>query len=451
MNNNKIYRNILVKHNPAMLEAAELNRQKYGQYSQTLTDVSSYVVGPVLFDYVVWILKEAEKNNIKRLYFLARDGFIPCEIAKKICSAWKISIDCRYIYCSRLAWRYPQYHLMQKKSLDYICWKNVGITLKSFTDRLLLSDNKAKEIQQLLGFADCNTEKKLSVSELQYLKKNLSNTPEALNIIFDQSRAAYKDTMEYLRQEGFLDSIPYAIVDTGWTGSMQVTLNQLLHEVHPISVPGFYFGLFSYTATNETYFSYLFSPLGKTVLKALFNNNVIECICSAPTGTTLGYKNEKGTYIPVLSSVRNPNCTVWVLQEHITRLLSYTDIYLQLCKDHKSLREQQIHKKMSEKLLSRFIAHPTYEEATLYGSFCFSDDMTEHNLKQLAELFTNKDAFRNDFFPRLTEKKITQKATERTFSHWIYGSIRRSPIMLKKWHWLNAFVANYCKYLFHIL
>ena len=34
------------------------------------------IIGPVLFSYVNWIIKHAQKNKVTRLYFLARDGEI---------------------------------------------------------------------------------------------------------------------------------------------------------------------------------------------------------------------------------------------------------------------------------------------------------------------------------------------------------------------------------------
>ena len=32
--------------------------------------------GPVLYSYAAWIVDQAVKNDIKRLYFIARDGYL---------------------------------------------------------------------------------------------------------------------------------------------------------------------------------------------------------------------------------------------------------------------------------------------------------------------------------------------------------------------------------------
>ena len=42
-----------------------------------------------------------------------------------------------------------------------------------------------------------------------------------LERIYEKSDAAYETTIGYLRQEGLLDNVRYAIVDSGWVGTIQ--------------------------------------------------------------------------------------------------------------------------------------------------------------------------------------------------------------------------------------
>ena len=41
-----------------------------------------------------------------------------------------------------------------------------------------------------------------------------------LEKIYEKSDAAYETTIGYLRQEGLLDNVRYAIVDSGWVGTI---------------------------------------------------------------------------------------------------------------------------------------------------------------------------------------------------------------------------------------
>lgn len=62
-------------------------------------------VGIALYTYVDWILKQASGRNIKRLYFIARDGFILKRIADVIIKEYELDIKTFYLYGSRNAWR----------------------------------------------------------------------------------------------------------------------------------------------------------------------------------------------------------------------------------------------------------------------------------------------------------------------------------------------------------
>lgn len=54
-----------------------------------------------------------------------------------------------------------------------------------------------------------------------------------LERIYEKSDAAYETTIGYLRQEGLLDNVRYAIVDSGWVGTIQKSMQTLLAQEKP--------------------------------------------------------------------------------------------------------------------------------------------------------------------------------------------------------------------------
>ena len=56
------------------------------------------VFAPVLLCFVRWVLDEAQKCGIKRLYFLARDGYQMYLVAEEFCKHSRNQIECRYLY-----------------------------------------------------------------------------------------------------------------------------------------------------------------------------------------------------------------------------------------------------------------------------------------------------------------------------------------------------------------
>ncbi|MEG0691598.1 MAG: hypothetical protein RR444_00775 [Oscillospiraceae bacterium] len=61
-----------------------------------LNGVTEEITAPILFAYVWWVLKEADQIGLKKLYFLARDGYImhkiACLIALGIHSEYRVFI-----------------------------------------------------------------------------------------------------------------------------------------------------------------------------------------------------------------------------------------------------------------------------------------------------------------------------------------------------------------------
>lgn len=94
-----------------MTNSAIFRQYLLGLIKKTRTDVTyAYrigygFVGVALYAYVDWILKQSNKRNIKKLYFIARDGYILKKIADIIIEKYKFDIKTFYLYGSRNAWR----------------------------------------------------------------------------------------------------------------------------------------------------------------------------------------------------------------------------------------------------------------------------------------------------------------------------------------------------------
>ena len=82
------------------------------QTGDLFSDLTGAVTAPVLYSYVWWCLQQAIHDQVDTLYFLARDGHILYEIAKRFCEQYALPIHCQYLYVSRMAIRMPSYHRM---------------------------------------------------------------------------------------------------------------------------------------------------------------------------------------------------------------------------------------------------------------------------------------------------------------------------------------------------
>ena len=61
--------------------------------------------GPILYDYVKWLLNICINNGIRRLYFISRDGYVLKKIADIIIESREMDIQTHYLYASRRVMR----------------------------------------------------------------------------------------------------------------------------------------------------------------------------------------------------------------------------------------------------------------------------------------------------------------------------------------------------------
>lgn len=439
------YLEMLQNENKDLYEAAFYMQQRNGSIAN---QVMSCVGAPMIYLYVSWVLEEARKRQIKRLYFLARDGQIFYEIARIICKERNLDIECRYLYCSRIAWRVPQYFLLKEKCLDYICQRSMNLTIKKMLDRILFSEKEMQEACKYLDIEQLQLECSLDFAEVKALQYKMASSKPFMNMVYDISKREYECAKRYLEQEGMLDKEKKALVDTGWVGSMQQSLKMLVESIthEEYDIYGFYFGMFRTPEIDkERYYPYYFSANGDLQRKASFNNNLLECMCGSDDGMTLCYREEHGRMQPVFSTSKNLNQEKWNIKKNHDIVCKFTEYMLLNSQAEPIPKEAAC--KIIQKLTNMFMVHPSTAEAELYGNYLFSDDVTEKGVIELAPKLETKELFGEDFIPKIYKRLFVKDIRKRqTKSFWIEGSIERSYTSFKGWHRFNAWLWHLLQY-----
>lgn len=366
-------------------------------YADEKKDESAlFVIAPVLCKYVMWVLSEAIKSGKKRLYFLARDGYTMYKVACEICSKLNLTMECRYLYCSRYALRGAEYCLLKEDSMEYICLGGINVTFEKVMNRAGLTDAEAAEVAKQLGYTDRMTET-LSYGEVKALAPILAACPTFMDRMLMHSKEKYPLVCEYLRQEGMLEDIPYAIVDSGWVGSMQKTLQHILASMgYQGALEGYYFGMYEYPkgVNTDTYHVWYFGPKEELRRKVYFNNNLFECIFSSPESMTIGYEKAGNKYRPVFEKKENPN------REKVEHIMAYLEKYASLLVERyegQELITDADFTDTAERLLKNLMGRPTRLEAEKYGDYVFCDDVIGETSQRLAEKLTYEEIKENRF------------------------------------------------------
>ena len=306
------------------------------------------VLAPALAGFTGWLVNQATGSGKKRLYFLARDGYLMYRAARILCERLSLPIDCRYLSCSRYSLRLPFFHRDREAALDYIC----------------------------------------------------------------------RGGME----------VPYAIVDSGWVGSMQKALGDILRSLgRKQRLEGYYWGLYDLPAgaRREDYHVYSFGPEGAIREKAYFNNCLFEAVYSAPHGMTLGYREQEGRYFPLYGKTAPENV------EWSQRLEAWLSRYVALLSEEIA-RSPSVFvpsagavlpdvRRTTRRLLRLFMAAPSRAEAEAFGSLPFSDDVLDGQEKPLAERLSGKELAEGHFLQKLLAAAGLRNPPARE-SAWYEGS-----------------------------
>lgn len=413
------------------------------------TELNQKFIVPLLLDYVYWVIQEAEKRGIKTLYFLARDGYLLQKIAVQLCEREHIPICCNYLYCSRMSLRMPVYSLIGKEALDILLLDGYQVSRKSLLDRVNLSREERCAVWKDCGEIIENEERLLNYGELERVRKKLKNSRVFYDFVIEKSKSAYLAAVGYLRQEGFLDLSKVAVVDSGWTGSMQRSLRQLLQSAgFQGEIIGFYFGMYAdpKEAADGTYLTYYFNKTGKTWDKIHFCNNLFECLLQAPHGMTLGYKTENGRYFPQMVTTINDDMNYEQIRIYTQEVIDLAWIQGK----EKPFRNFDCKKarKETRKRIRRFMAHPTREEAAFFGKILFCDDVTEKYHACLASSAQTKQLKQYLILHRV-RKRLFSRSKEHTLPelYWPYGTIAFLPIWQQAWYRWNVYVWEWLKYI----
>ena len=386
--------------------------------------LARYAITPVLVLYTRWLLKEAKKRDIHRLYFLARDGWLMYHIAKQICDAEKLDIECSYFYCSRYALRAAAYRFFDDSAYEKLFLHSYRQNAHDMLCRAGFNDTDRKQVYSDIGFDTGKEYEIMGRKEFDGFCEKIKNSSVFREIISRLSEEAYPLTMRYIGQEDMNKHKKMGIVDLGWTGSLQYTLRRLLNSSQiNTHITGFYMGMLDAPpqVTGSIYVSWLFDHKDIKV-KSWFAHNLMECICSAPHGMTLGYKrNEDGHTVPVLAKQENRSEYIENIKEVAVKLTG------KLPKQYFDSTDKTDRrcKALAVKLLKQLMYSPSDADIEVLKTYSFCDDVGEQYHKSIVQKGKAKD-FRREILPF----KLTHRDETDGF-FWYCGSLKESSVHFK--------------------
>lgn len=201
--------------------------------------------GKFVLGYVMWIKEQLESSGISKVFFLSRDGYI----MKKVFDIIKgDDIASYYLEVSRRSLRIPTFYLYNDyEDLVHALPDAKLISIKMFFETIGLNiENYIDKLEKYGISLDSSFDKK-DIEQVDSLRQLYIN--ELHRDVVSNSKDEYSILTQYLKQNEVEGR--FAIVDIGWSGSMQrfliSTLNSLKIEN---SIKGLYIGVADYYINN---------------------------------------------------------------------------------------------------------------------------------------------------------------------------------------------------------
>ena len=220
--------------------------------------LATHFVTPFLFAFVSWVLKQAEADGVKRLYFLGRD----CQLAHKFAChplLAKSGVDCRYLQASRRAYMLASVTEISPKGLPWIDREYDEKEIARILDKLELLpeefDAAWRKITNGLPVPPILNESQ----DWEFFWETIKSESLSSKIL-NNALQKRKVLQKYLIQAGIFDEAPAAFVDLGWTFSIQRAAELVMQELNPeFRLGGYYLGA-SFEKFNDVSAKYLFFP-----------------------------------------------------------------------------------------------------------------------------------------------------------------------------------------------
>lgn len=238
--------------------------------------------GSLLLGFVKWLNENLKSEKINKVYFLSRDGYVMKRAFDLIKDD---SIKSYYFYASRRATIVPLLWKLEKEEeiFDVITF-NKKIKIVSFLKKVGLDNIDCTSILK-----EFNVDKD-DILDVDNRECFFPLLKKLFPMIKDNSKKEWEALKKYSCKMNFTEKV--AIVDIGWYGTMQNSLEKLFPEN---KIYGYYFGITPTTKiAKSNYKGYIFSK-NKNIelyMKMHYFINIFEFLFLAQHGSVKKYINE---------------------------------------------------------------------------------------------------------------------------------------------------------------
>jgi FMN phosphatase YigB (HAD superfamily) len=395
--------------------AARLSGAPRDARHRLIFETGANVAGPLLTGYVLWVLAEARRRGIARLYFLSRDGQVLQRIAARLNDWLGWGLDLRYLYGSRQALFLPAITQLDDSARAWLFEDAPRASLRALLARADLAPEHEAAWLERAGFGAASWDQPLGSAGAERFRA-MSRQADYIQAVEASARARRVLLLAYLEQEGCFEGGRCALVDIGWRGRLQRCLAQVLSAT-PRPAPaliGFYFGL------AERPQSALAGELVAFASASLPNAALLETFVKADHGSVLGFtQDEDDRLVPLLSDSLDQEALDWGIRCQQQGVLEFVDVLLSDLKPDDVAVDVLVGylRARGRDVFDLFSHFPTPAEAEAFGSLRHAADQTHSRAVDTAPVLARS---------LLLQLMVQRHQAIESRTIWPEGSIARS-------------------------
>jgi glycosyltransferase involved in cell wall biosynthesis len=388
------------------------------------------VAGPLYHAFISWTIERARQLGLKRLFFLARDGFQLLKVFNLFREKQALGIEAAYLFASRRLWNVARIDRFDEENLAFLTTPNPCLRVGDFLTRIGINPAPHEALARRIGFAGLNqritTDNGAFISETEHKNIRLLFR-EFESQILELAAQERAKLLDYFADIGLLQD-GSGIVDIGWQASSSRSLDKLLAlGGHARKIPGFYFGTwcFAQAAADagcqfESFFLHVHKPAHRASLIAE-GVELFESFFAAPHPTIVGLDRKNGKWEATYGEPEIDSNMESALQVATGTAFEFVRDALAVWPDSQKVPPPFGY---LETTLDRLLRHPKPDEAAALGKFSLRNSFGGFGpIRHLANLPSS--------WARISRGSALQQAYDACY--WKKGFLAQlSPRMIKQ-------------------
>jgi predicted HAD superfamily hydrolase len=348
-------------HDPAQLGGAPKADHKFWE------DFGYCSAGPLYVGLTEWLIERIAECDPDAIYFLSRDGFIIKRLFEMLRPASLRNLETHYLYASRRASQFAAIRVIDEQALNFLVQNfsvnNVGVFLK----RIGLDPQEFETEIRQAGFRSVS--QPVHDTDIEGLKQLFRALARP---ICERAEVERKIMLDYLLASGLSEGRRIALVDIGWRGHSQQSIEDMLEQSsHFPEVRGYYLGTLPFDANvgsrlwQEGYLYRLGEP-GEYRDMVHSCVEIVELPFSSKEGSLIRMdRTQSGEFVPVTQAVT----PMEVFRGEIVERIQSGGMHF--VTDYRALKQEfpnlSLTREEATNQLRRVLRSPTLEEAARLG------------------------------------------------------------------------------------